>query len=429
LSNDAGANDQVVDFTKVTGMNEVFISDASSESIKLSALPSGVKVDVASTEALADPAAGTSVEIVMADATGSDDAITVELNPVAAADHVNLTIADVETVTVEADSAGASVSLAGVSMTGVGETVAVVIGGLNATTITAGNADIASINAAGSVGGVTQSARAATSSVTYTGGAGNDTFIMTHSGDVINAAGGTSDKLDVNKNAILGGINIDLNADNQVVSFNGGSISGTVTGFEDVDLAGYTGSFGAQVSGLNTVGSTIIGTGNADEINGGTGADTITGGAGADNLSGGAGADTFTYLSTGSGTPSASFYDSIADYTTAVDIIAQTGVTLSLVNEGGVGAAGTAAISATGLVTFNAADDTLAEQIVAVESGMTTATAAAGESGVWSDGTNSYIFISDGVAGVGANDVLIQLVGVNVVTGLTVAAGDITGAA
>jgi hypothetical protein len=60
---------------------------------------------------------------------------------------------------------------------------------------------------------------------------------------------------------------------------------------------------------------------------------------------------------------------------------------------------------------------------------MTTATAVAGESGVWSDGTNSYTFISDGVAGVGANDVLIQLVGVNVVTGLTVAGGDITGAA
>ena len=295
LSNDAAANVQVVDFTKVTGMNEVFISDASSESIQLSALPSGVKVDVASTENAAT--GGTSVDIVMADATASNDAITVELNPVAALDHVNLTIADVETVTVESDgSAGiASVSLAGVSMTGVGETVDVVIGGIYATVITAGNADIASINAAGSVSGVTQLARAATSSVIYTGGAGNDTFIMTHSGDVINAAGGTSDKLDVNKNAILGGINIDLNADNQVVSFNGGSISGTVTGFEDVDLAGYTGAFGAQVSGLNTVGSTIIGTGNADEINGGTGVDTITGGAGADNLSGGAGADTFVY--------------------------------------------------------------------------------------------------------------------------------------
>jgi Ca2+-binding RTX toxin-like protein len=130
--------------------------------------------------------------------------------------------------------------------------------------------------------------------VTYTGGAGNDTFIMQNAGDVIAAGVGTADTLTVSKAAILGGISVDLNAANQIVSFNGAAISGTITGFEDVDLSGYTGSFGAQVSALNTVGSTITGTANADVILGGTGADTLTGGDGVDTITGGSGNDTFT---------------------------------------------------------------------------------------------------------------------------------------
>jgi Ca2+-binding RTX toxin-like protein len=234
------------------------------------------------------------VDIRLADTSGSDDSISLQAKALGANDNLKFIVADVETVSIKADSATITdLDLSGISMTAAGATTTVAITGTNDIRIVAGNADIATIDASGNTGGVDQSARANTSAVTYTGGAGNDTFIMQNAGDVIAAGVGTADTLTVSKAAILGGISVDLNAANQIVSFNGAAISGTITGFEDVDLSGYTGSFGAQVSALNTVGSTITGTGNADVILGGTGGDTITGGAGADTLTGGASADTF----------------------------------------------------------------------------------------------------------------------------------------
>ena len=59
---------------------------------------------------------------------------------------------------------------------------------------------------------------------------------------------------------------------------------------------------------------------------------------------------------------------------------------------------------------------------------MTAATAVAGETAIFDDvGTagNSYIFISDGVAGVGANDILISIVG-DLEGAITLTGGDIT---
>ena len=65
---------------------------------------------------------------------------------------------------------------------------------------------------------------------------------MTNLGDTL-VGGKGSDTLDLNYAAILGGINVNLaSATNQVVSANGSAISGSVTGFENVDLSGYTGN-------------------------------------------------------------------------------------------------------------------------------------------------------------------------------------------
>jgi len=133
---------------------------------------------------------------------------------------------------------------------------------------------------------------AATTAVDYTGSAGNDTFIMMTTADKIAGGAGTSDTLDVDYAAVLGGISVDLSATGEQIStLDGGAISGSVTGFENVDLSGYTG-FGASVTAIKT-GSTITGTGSIDRITGGASADTITGGDGADVLTGGAGNDTF----------------------------------------------------------------------------------------------------------------------------------------
>ena len=66
-----------------------------------------------------------------------------------------------------------------------------------------------------------------------------------------------------------------------------------------------------------------------------------------------------------------------------------------------------------GEATFHAADDTLAEVVVALEGGINAGgTAADGQLAFGEFGGNSYVFISDGVDGVGANDILIKLTGV-----------------
>ena len=44
------------------------------------------------------------------------------------------------------------------------------------------------------------------------------------------------------------------------------------------------------------------------------------------------------------------------------------------------------------------------------------AQAAAGQAAIFKSGTDSYVFISDGTDGIGANDVLIKLAGVDVTT-------------
>ncbi len=189
--------------------------------------------------------------------------------------------------------------------------------------------------------------------------------------------------------------------------------------------AGSTINMGAATG---TTGYTITGGVGIDVLSGSGFADLINGGAGADTLTGNAGADTFTFANTATGTPTATNLDTITDYATTVDIIKGPGA-LTLVAEGSAAAAGQAAISATGLATFNAADTTLAQRLTAVEAGMTAATAVANEAAIFAVGADSYVFISDGTAGVGATDVLIKLTGIVAATGLVLTAGDITAAA
>jgi Ca2+-binding RTX toxin-like protein len=157
---------------------------------------------------------------------------------------------------------------------------------------------------------------------------------------------------------------------------------------------------------------TITGTAGIDTINGGAGADTITGGAGADILTGGTGADTFVFAAGASGTPSATNFDVITDFASASDVI-DYAAAITIEAGGATTTAGTALISASGIATFNADDDTLAERITAVQAAIALGTNVAGESAAFMSGSDAYMFISDGVAGVGANDVLIKLTGVN----------------
>ena len=113
--------------------------------------------------------------------------------------------------------------------------------------------------------------------MTITGSLGNDYIQMEHEGDTI-ASGTGTDTLDVSYYAIISGITVDLSkTDDQVTSFDGAATSGTVTGFEKVDLTDYTGGFGANITaGSSTAGSySIEGTLVADALYGGLGTDTF----------------------------------------------------------------------------------------------------------------------------------------------------------
>ena len=92
---------------------------------------------------------------------------------------------------------------------------------------------------------------------------------------------------------------------------------------------------------------------------------------------------------------------------------------------GSTASSGVGAIAANGLVTFNAADSTLALRIIATEAGINASGGAAvRQFAVFEFSSDSYVFISGGNDGITAEDTLIKLTGV---TGLT--ATDLTSSA
>ena len=283
----------VFNLAGVTGVTLTSISagaaSADDSTVTVNNLVSGQTVAMGSTAANGI-AAGTffgnsSLTATLADATGTTDALTLNLvdtdeDAGVGTDQTDFNAAGVEalTINVAASAEDHDIDLAGVTATTGSKTSITITGGLDAgtdATVDASDAgsmleinDMSSsvnvFNSSAFNGNVLMTGRH-TNSIEITGGIGDDTFRMESASDVINGGAGT-DTLVVAKSAILGGINVDLtNTTDQVVSFNGSASAGTVLGFENVDLSGYTGSFGAQIqAGAN--GSTITGTTNADEI-------------------------------------------------------------------------------------------------------------------------------------------------------------------
>jgi hypothetical protein len=147
-------------------------------------------------------------------------------------------------------------------------------------------------------------------------------------------------------------------------------------------------------------------------------------------LTGGDGIDSFVFGgSTGTGgsgaVASSTVFTTITDYITGVDTI-NFRTALTLVAEG-TSSATQGVVSATGKVTFHAdTADTLVAKLAATEAAMTAATTTAGEAALFTAASSNYLFVSDGVAGLGANDQLILLTGVTAVTGITLTNGNIT---
>lgn len=181
------------------------------------------------------------------------------------------------------------------------------------------------------------------------------------------------------------------------------------------------------ITGSATAASALNGDAGSDTITGGTGADVITGGTGADTLTGGAGADRFVFAA---GDSNSTTTDSIVGYQTGEQIDHAT-LNVTANSSAVVAAAGKAGLAGAGAAaTFNAADTTLAQHITAIEAALADTTHTAGEAAHWQEGADTYVFITDGVAGVGANDVIVKLVGIDSTNAsfdvLTIAANNLT---
>jgi hypothetical protein len=279
-----------------SGLSTIEVDNAASVVTTVSNVSSTHKVQLSDSGNAAAQLVATPV-----DATETDNVVNfVVQETTAIAANSKLKTTDVETVNIEMRTAE-SLDLSLMSMTSATKTIAlnVSVNPLTPTAVLTINqtpAQMTSINAAASAG-VTQSNRTGTTAADYTGGLGADTFIMNNSSDKIAGGGGSNDTLNINFGAVLGGISIDLaGTGEQISAMDGGALPGSVTGFENVNLSGFTG-FGAVVNAVKT-GSTIVGTGSNDRLTGGAGVDNITGGVGVDVMVGGAGNDIFNIAGT-----------------------------------------------------------------------------------------------------------------------------------
>ena len=402
----------VLDMTAVTGLTDINITDASSERIDLYQLMAGVDVNVTS-----DHGTATTVEIRGADVSGSTDTQEISVGALGADDGVAVVISNVETLSISGTTANqVDLDLSNAAMTATGAVMSVDFTGSNDIELVATNADITTIDASGmsSGGAIVQTARSATTASDYTGSIGNDTFIMMHANDAMNGATGTSDTLDINYTAILGGISVDLsNATNQISSMNGSSNSAVQVGFENVDLAGFSG-FGATVTAA-VGGSTISGTASTDSITGGAGNDIIDGNAGDDTIATGAGDDVIHFDATSDGN------DTITDFTSGTDIMdfdgildgvtkvfeaeADDSVGTSITTDANVIAVG-GAVSIADAATFIAADTTVTGTVGLI---------------IVDDGSHSYVYHSSNLGTNGTETLLATL------TGVTAAEAMVTG--
>jgi hypothetical protein len=288
-----GDADAVINLSNVTGLGRVdatFATDTGSsvDQIEIDGLAAGVPLRVAGTNA------GDNLDVGLASASGTADALSIT----STANNVglNLDAAGIESLTL-AQNVNASYDLAGVSPT-TGAATTVTLAGSGNVALTAIHTGINVIDGSAMGGTLTVQAGARDADIyTITGGVNNDVIAMENGGDILTGGAqpaGGGDTLEVTLSAILGGITVDLSATDQVVTMDGGTNAAVQSGFESVDVSGFSG-FGSVITGSDGA-NTITGTILADRINAGKGVDTIkvtlTNDANNDQINGGAGADT-----------------------------------------------------------------------------------------------------------------------------------------
>jgi hypothetical protein len=353
-------------FDQTSGNNVTYNVDNDSAT-QMTANTGTLRLDVAATQTVKDIIIGAQVGTVLLSANTANVTIT-GLDTNASANTVEtVAVSGNKNVTITAFKNDANDVLAANALTG-----NLTVGSMLAAGVVIGGSGSDSITVGANVAAVIR------------GGAGSDTIVGTAAtGSRVTAYGDAGDD-----------------------NITGGGIADLLEGGDGADLI--------------TAGA------GADTVLGGAGSDTIVGGADADSMTGGAGDDIFQFAAAATGTPSGTVFETITDWAAGDRIDSTDGAIVLIANT--TASSGVASISSSGLASFNSADNTLALRVTAVEAGINAGgTAAARQSAVFVFGSDSYLFISDGVDNVDANDVLIKLVGVNATTGITLnASGDIS---
>jgi Ca2+-binding RTX toxin-like protein len=176
--------------------------------------------------------------------------------------------------------------------------------------------------------------------------------------------------------------------------------------------------------------SLLGGIGN-DSLLGGEGQDLLLGGLGADTLNGGVGSDTLRFAAGDTGQTTAT-RDTVQGFELGAigvgDVIDYAAV-LQIGGSNLLASATQASINQlTGVATFAAGSGTtLADALADIAGSFTAAGNASGEFAFFriNNAGNINLFVSDGVAGVGANDVLVELVGITTVGSIALNNGDL----
>jgi Ca2+-binding RTX toxin-like protein len=192
--------------------------------------------------------------------------------------------------------------------------------------------------------------------------------------------------------------------------------------------------------GNDTINGDLIDVGSLDQLYGLAGndrligryaRDTIVGGTGADTIYGGPGSDILKFAAGDSGQVTG--FDVVADYQMGArstgDLI-DYAKSMTIGGSAAVATATQASINAsTGVATFaSGSGTTMADALADVAARMTAASDAAGEMAFFQVSKKGHmmLFISDGVAGVTANDVVVQLMGISAINQIDLTGGNLT---
>ena len=274
---------------------------------------------------------------------------------------------------------------------------------------------------------------------TLTGGTGIDTFNVTAGTDSITDFGvGGAEILSVSSGSIAN-VTVAAGWTATSASSNSGTANLSTKGFA-VNLSAITTGSGfivtntgaaAQITG-SAFADTLTGAAGNDMLNGGLSNDRLIGGKGIDNLTGGSGSDTFLF-SKGDTGQAASKFDIITDFAKGTT---GTGDLIDYSNALVIGGGATSATSteasinqSIGIASFaTGSGTTMTGALNDIASNFTKATDTAGEFAFFkiNNSGNYFLFISDGVKGVGTNDVVVQLTGISDISSIDLTSGNLS---